>query len=54
MKFSIEVNEQTLNIILAGLAKLPYEQSAELIAIIQAEYRKQVEQQKAQLETKED
>lgn len=48
MEFTFKFDESATNLILTGLSKLPYEQSASLIHGIQDEARKQVRPQFAQ------
>lgn len=42
MEFTFKLDESATNLVLAGLSKLPYEQSATLIHGIQEEARKQL------------
>lgn len=42
MEFTFKLDESATNLVLAGLSKLPYEQSANLIHGMQEEARKQL------------
>ena len=44
MKFNLELTEQEVNIILAGLGELPAKHSIELIAKIKSECESQIEE----------
>lgn len=45
--FTIQFDHSAINVIMSGLSKLPYEQSANLIHGIQSEVRRQTDQQAA-------
>lgn len=45
--FTIQFDHSAINVIMSGLSKLPYEQSANLIHGIQSEVRRQTGQQAA-------
>lgn len=45
--FTIQFDHSAINVIMSGLSKLPYEQSANLIHGIQSEVRRQTDQHAA-------